>query len=395
MKFLIKILKNTTKSFTFVFGGAFTVAIGIFIFTAAVMIYIDPLKIYHINQEFSKKLYTNMRVQAAGIINNYDFNGLILGTSMLENTSAKEAAKYLTQKKELKFFNLSLSGGNFYKRKFVLDYALRNKNLDMILYSLDDSALINPYEKDSNPSYEHINYDFLYDKNPFNDIKVYFETKFSGCFFGDKNCPLKEVDFDRPNKWFNSKWHSSRFGGFDNWIKFKDDNQIKDAFNVIIDANKTISSGKFQNFSGDFEKQTKYLDDKILKFVKNYPQTDFILILPPYSTLYKAIKFQTKNKEFDFEMKLVKFLVNESKKYSNLKIYGFNDLNFTDDIANYKDLTHYSEKINSLMLKMISNKKGLLTPQNVNNYIEKVSLKAKNFNIEPYVNQVQKALETK
>lgn len=44
---------------------------------------------------------------------------------------------------------------------------------------------------------------------------------------------------------------------------------------------------------------------------------------------------------------------------------------------------------------MISNKKGLLTPQNVNNYIEKVSLKAKNFNIEPYANQVQKALETK
>ena len=49
-----------------------------------------------------------------------------------------------------------------------------------------------------------------------------------------------------------------------------------------------------------------------------------------------------------------------------------------------RNLTHYSEKINSLMLKMISNKKGLLTPQNVNNYIEKVSLKAKNFNIEPY-----------
>lgn len=83
------------------------------------------------------------------------------------------------------------------------------------------------------------------------------------------------------------------------------------------------------------------------------------------------------------------------KNIQILKIYGFNNLNFTDDIANYKDLTHYSEKINSLMLKMISNKKGLLTPQNVNNYIEKVSLKAKNFNIEPYVNQVQKALETK
>ena len=82
-KYEIFNLKKPPNFFTFVFGGAFAVAIGIFIFIAAVMIYIDPLKIYHINQEFSKKLYTNMRVQAAGIINNYDFNGLILGTSML------------------------------------------------------------------------------------------------------------------------------------------------------------------------------------------------------------------------------------------------------------------------------------------------------------------------
>lgn len=115
------------------------------------------------------------------------------------------------------------------------------------MYSLDESALINPYEKDSNPHYEHINYDFLYDKNPFNDIKVYFETKFSGCFLGDKNCPLKEVDFDRPNKWFNIiKWHSSRFGGFDNWIKFKDKNQIKDVFNIIKMRIKQYQAANFK-----------------------------------------------------------------------------------------------------------------------------------------------------
>lgn len=39
MKFLIKILKNTAKSFTFVFGGAFAVVVVIFI--AAVVIYIN------------------------------------------------------------------------------------------------------------------------------------------------------------------------------------------------------------------------------------------------------------------------------------------------------------------------------------------------------------------
>ena len=53
----------------------------------------------------------NMRQQAAGIINNYEFDSIILGTSMLENTSAKEADEKLGSK----FMNISLSGSNFTK----------------------------------------------------------------------------------------------------------------------------------------------------------------------------------------------------------------------------------------------------------------------------------------
>jgi hypothetical protein len=52
-----------------------------------------------------------MRQQAAGIINNYEFDSIILGTSMLENTSAKEAGEKLGGK----FMNISLSGSNFTK----------------------------------------------------------------------------------------------------------------------------------------------------------------------------------------------------------------------------------------------------------------------------------------
>ena len=41
-----------------------------------------------------------MRLQAAGVINNFDFDSVVFGSSMLENTSAKEASKKL--------------GGNFF-----------------------------------------------------------------------------------------------------------------------------------------------------------------------------------------------------------------------------------------------------------------------------------------
>ena len=75
-----------------------------------------------------------MRQQAAGIINNYEFDSIILGTSMLENTSAKEAGEKLGGK----FMNISLSGSNFYERSFVLEYALRKKEIKKIIYSLDE-----------------------------------------------------------------------------------------------------------------------------------------------------------------------------------------------------------------------------------------------------------------
>lgn len=64
-----------------------------------------------------------MRQQAAGIINNYDFDSAILGTSMLVNTSAKEANEILGGR----FFNISMQASNFYERSFVLQYAIDKK----------------------------------------------------------------------------------------------------------------------------------------------------------------------------------------------------------------------------------------------------------------------------
>ncbi|MBA1420623.1 MAG: hypothetical protein FAF03_07165 [Epsilonproteobacteria bacterium] len=53
----------------------------------------DPLKIFHKPWKHKAYLQSSMREQAAGIINNWYFDSILLGTSMLENTSSTEASQ--------------------------------------------------------------------------------------------------------------------------------------------------------------------------------------------------------------------------------------------------------------------------------------------------------------
>lgn len=76
-------------------------------------------------------MYYSMREQAAGIINSFEFDSVILGTSMLENTSAREAS----QKIGGIFVNISLAGSSFYERAIVLKKVLQKKHCTCHIFS--------------------------------------------------------------------------------------------------------------------------------------------------------------------------------------------------------------------------------------------------------------------
>lgn len=83
----------------------------------------DPFMFFHKPYFREQTYHSDMRIQARGIIDFTDFDSVILGSSMLENTSAKEAGEKLGDK----WVNLSLSGSDFSERKIVLDYTLSRK----------------------------------------------------------------------------------------------------------------------------------------------------------------------------------------------------------------------------------------------------------------------------
>lgn len=150
-----------------------------------------------------------MRIQAAGVINNYDFNSVILGTSMLENTSAKEA----NDKLDGQWVKLSLMGSYLNERNIVMKYLFEKKNIDQIVYSLDVFTLNNSTRKHTS------SFNFLYRDSLISPLRLYLNfknPKFIICALTNstKERFVGKYSLENMTKWIIRK-HS--VFGFENW----------------------------------------------------------------------------------------------------------------------------------------------------------------------------------
>ncbi|ARQ97335.1 hypothetical protein CLAN_0586 [Campylobacter lanienae NCTC 13004] len=355
------------------------------------LIYIyDPFQIFHKPYFREATFFTDMRKQALGIIKHYKFDSYIIGTSMLENTDAKEATNKLNS--DGKWINISLSGSTFNQRAMVLDYIFQNQNPKHIIYSLDGYYMVNMVNRLSNST---LDWDFLYDNNPYNDIKLYRNSKFMICalkFSDDKGCVGTIDDIYQITNWY--KEYKELFGGFDNWIKNKDNGTIKQ---TLIDIkNGNIKNIDNQDIIGNIDilAQQDYLHKYLIRFFRDYPNTKFSIIIPTYSRLFYRMQnietiYNDNSKFFYTWEKSLRYFITQSSSYKNVKVYGFDELDYADDIANYRDLPHYNKDLNSIQLDAIKNQTNILTPQNIDKYLATLEQKIKSYDIKPFI----KALE--
>ena len=342
----------------------------------------DPMQIFHKAWGREETFQTNMREQAAGIINNFnDYDSVILGTSMIENTSSKEANEKLGGK----FINISLSGSSYFERTIVLRSLFRKHKVKNILYSLDVDKYFS--QEKAYPNYPLSRFDYLYDESTLNDFKLYANIKYLPCLLlqsTHSKCVGEKITLDRPNAWFESVDNSIRFGGLDKWIASKNNKQIIASFKDIsetvdhIKRQETVSLDKVDITIGMAK---KYIDDNIMDFVRTHPNTKFILFDPPYSRIQYAILAQYDLPRFKVYKEILRYLAENSDKYSNLEVYSFGEEQFIDEIATYKDLSHYHYSINSWMLSAIEQKKGLLHKDSISEYLENITNKALNYNL--------------
>lgn len=358
-----------------------------FMAALSILFYIyDPLMFYH-KPYFRKETFSkDMRVQAKAIIDSYDFNSLIIGTSMLENTSAKEADTKLKDK----WVNLSLAGSYANERAVILNYIFKKKEIKNIIYSLDISLadkIVNTssFEK----IYSTDNTDFFAPLGIYINLR---KPKFMLCaltYSTKEKCVGKEQDIGKLISWIGE--YSQYFGGFENWKKYENYPRVIKA--QILDSKNDFNPPK----NIDIEKNKAILQEYLLSFISKNKDTNFYLVIPTYSRLYYRLYYNNKqypyNKGFILFSKyraLIKWLVLETSKYPNVKIYGFDDLNYADNIANYKDPQHYNTNMNSMQLDAIKNDTHILTPKNVDKYFQTMEEKIRAFDLKPFIQEVLK-----
>jgi len=362
-----------------VFTFLTTIAITIAIFFGSLFVY-DPLMLFHKPFNRIVTLNNNMRIQAPGIIRNLDYDSFIIGTSMMENTSANTASKIIGGH----FANISLSGADYFVRSYVLDFALKN-NATKIIYTLDSNYF---NQREGDEFFPVDSFSYLY-SDTLERLKIYLKIKYIKCLLtwsSSSQCVGNNKSVDRPNSWIDNKFYYARFGGLDNWFKASHHPQIKDAFKSISLASHRIKKGEYDllndhDLNLKIDKAIQYAEDNIISFVRAYPAAQFYLVFPPYSRFKFAQWHQLEGTKAKTHEAVISYLAKTATELGNLSVYGYEDQDFLDDISNYKDLYHYNAWVDDLILHDIAENNRLLTSGNIDTYLQNARIKALAFDL--------------
>ena len=306
----------------------------ILLFFAFIVVIIDPYFHYRKPSTNIAYILDNERYQNDGIIKHFDYNAIITGTSMVENFKVSEFNKLFN----VNSIKIPFAGAMFKEINDNLITATNyNDNIKIILRCLDLYKLNEP--KDA-IAYNSNNYPkYLYDDNKLNDIN----------YLLNKNAITNAFESIIKTA---TKQNSTSFDDYASW------------YNMSKKSTYITTQIDYKNAWENIKQNVTDLADK-------YPNIDFYLFYPPYSIYY----WDNANQEGVLNMQLdcIQYVTELLLEHKNIYIYSFlNEYDIITDLNNYKDIRHYSEKINSFILKKISTKDNLLTKDNYKKHIEDI-----------------------
>lgn len=317
---------------------------------------VDPFFHYH-KPDTSKYYYSlyNQRSQNDGITRNFDYDGLLTGSSMTVNFKTSDAEDIFGGK----FIKVSYFGASYKEINDNLKVGLtHNPNLKTIIRGLDMYKFASPkdimaVELGDYPMY-------LYNNNPFDDVKylfnrdVVFDTVYNMELNNDKEDFSPGIDsFD---------YYSNCMAEYVLGINSPD---------LFLNGIPGTDRSVVQQPLTDEEKANlrENVKQNITSLAEEYPDVDFYYFLTPYSAAWWQTMINVGS--FEKQIEAEKMVIEEVLKVNNIKLYSFNNVTeITTDLNNYKDTAHYGEWINTLMLRYMKDEKYLLTQENYKEYLQ-------------------------
>lgn len=347
-----------TKNYTKFLIGTIILTL---ILPALFVFIVDPLQLYHNQVSLKKeKYFTEQRHQNIGLINKFLYrnensnNTIILGSSLSENFIPSKIEKLLKNKS--KVLKLALSGGQPIEYATTLKKALDSEKIKTVYWEINRNYMVEKIQSiDKNHDFPYQ----LYSDNPIEQAYYYLfnndYVKHSlAVFTGNENRRKWKGGLDKLNYWMSGALKSNQFKNYSSPTS-------KNRLNQAIAKNNRKIHTSIIGF--DF----KYLNKYILALIKKYPEVNFKIWFPPYSTYYYKTYDET---QVNRVISAKKYLVNKTNKMNNVTVYGFdNEFNIINNIYNYKDYGHYRSYVNDYMIVSMIENKHILTMDNIDNYL--------------------------
>ncbi len=320
----------------------FLISIILLIICAGLIIYVDPFYHYHEPLGKMQLIQEKEAYQNVGIARNCEYDAILTGSSMTENFRASQFDKLF----ECNTIKLPFAGGMVENYEILFEQAQKNKKVKIrkIFYGCDMPTYI--AEKDAEVHNKIPGY--LYDDNIFTDAKYVLNKKVLFDYaLSYIKCYRQNLipDNDYAYVWYQ-------------WYQFSK-NEVLKTYSRPQKQEKQDSNKYDNNIVENCE--------RIGKYIKENPETEFNIFFPPYSILF----YDMHNRNGDLEAVIngQELLTEYLIQFSNVKLSAFStEKDIICNLDNYKDYSHYSEKINEYIAEEMKKESKLLNKENYKEY---------------------------
>ena len=278
-----------------------------------------------------------------GIAKSYDYDAVMVGTSMVSNTDVDECEELWG----CTMVRLPYSGGTAYNMKTILDVCFAfNDHIKNVYWELDEFQLFCDH---TTPRYPLPMYlyrtDRLQDLSYLLNLDIFYH-------FDVKNLLATVQGKVQPA----ARTGETLTGTFS-----------REAMLAQYTRPKSVRAAA--DSDAYIEKVRLNLEYNILPLVESNPDTHFTFFFVPFSILYWDTEMR--NGVLDADLDGVEYALEKLLACPNVEVYFYHDRwDIATDLDNYKDTSHYGKWINSWMTRAMADGVGRLTPDNYRDVLD-------------------------
>ncbi len=315
---------------------------------------VDPYFHYHAPLNGLSYVLNNAMYQNDGVIKNFDYDSMIIGTSTTLGFNEEEANQLFGRK----FVRITYLGEGFKRINQALQKAIvYNEKLNFVIRGVDPIWFVSDTNYMGYPEYP----DYLYDNELWNDVNYVF----------NKNILINDVSTEIFRTFYRAdeKFYENNTTAF-----YTSDDNTKGAlekYNRMPKEEKIIEQSETDEF---FRLLEQNMRENVFSTIESNPDITFYIFIPPYSICWWDSLNQYGVAVLERRIDMEKYVIENLLNYKNVRLFSFsNNFELTCNMDNYDDEIHYKKEINSEILSWLSEGKYELTKDNYLDYLSEIT----------------------